>query len=1022
MRQTDEKTTKTDTSCIERDFGAPGAEYRGVPFWAWNTNITQHHVESQTCMMRDMGFGGAVIHARSGLADPYMGDVFMKNVGASIEAAKAAGQFIWLYDEDRWPSGCAGGEVSKDHKYRQKTVRFSKTCPEGLSTPEAGRERGENYLLACYHVTVDGEGYLESCRMTGAEDANLFAVVYTAPDHPRYNGQAYIDTLNPEAVERFIELTYKPYTEAFGGEFGKTVQAIFTDEPQVARLPAPAFSAWERFGEVSFPWSEYLREAGMELFGEDILPLLPELCWEKKEGYSLTRYRYRALIAHLFRQSYARQIGEWCRAHGIPFSGHFMLEEGLETQSTCTCDVMRCYAEEDIPGIDILRGYFEYTTAKQCQSVKHQSGKRQMMSELYGVTNWTADFRDYLLQGNWQAALGVTVRVPHLTWVSMKGNGKRDYPATFGYQAPWYREFPLVEDHFARLNTVLTRGKPVVRVGVIHPIESFWLVYGVNDKTAEQRAARDEEFHALCEWLLFGGVDFDYINEDLLPAQYRPETAAVGEMKYDVVLVPDCLTLRRTTVKVLRQMKAQGVRVLFSGNLPGYVDAVKDPAAEALARECECIPHTRERILKELAGCRSFELLDGNGAPVGNFLYQERAIDGRRWFFLTPGKEVADKTDTAGKELTFRIKGAYRPSLYHAENGEITVPEYRTAGDFTEVTLNAYAYDSFLLCLEPCGDENVMPASGKTAGKEETGALRLPDCISYRRAEDNVCLLDMAFWSADGKDWMPQEEILRIDTAVRKKNGLPIIIGKGTAQPWATDPGEGLSVWLRYEFDSEIALPCRLAYEAVEEVSLNGEAVAVAPDGWYVDEDIHTLRLPALKAGCNVLAVRMHLDRVVGLEPMYLLGDFDVKLRGTEKTIVAPAAKIGFGDMAAQGLPFYGGNLIYEAVVNCPGGDMEISVNDYQGDLLKVRIDGVEKGAIVLPPYRLRIPDVGAGEHKVEIEYFGNRNNTFGSMHWSTVNTYYGPAHWCMKGDAFNYEYHLTRAGVMKAPKIRFFR
>ena len=190
MRQTDEKTTKTDTSCIERDFGAPGAEYRGVPFWAWNTNITQHHVESQTCMMRDMGFGGAVIHARSGLADPYMGDVFMKNVGASIEAAKAAGQFIWLYDEDRWPSGCAGGEVSKDHKYRQKTVKFSKTCPEGLSTPEAGRERGENYLLACYHVTVDSEGYLESCRMTGAEDANLFAVVYTAPDHPRYNGQA----------------------------------------------------------------------------------------------------------------------------------------------------------------------------------------------------------------------------------------------------------------------------------------------------------------------------------------------------------------------------------------------------------------------------------------------------------------------------------------------------------------------------------------------------------------------------------------------------------------------------------------------------------------------------------------------------------------------------------------------------------------------------------------------------------------------------------------------------------------
>ena len=93
-----------------------------------------------------------------------------------------------------------------------------------------------------------------------------------------------------------------------------------------------------------------------------------------------------------------------------------------------------------------------------------------MTSELYGVTNWDFDFRGHKLQGDWQAALGVTVRVPHLTWTSMAGEAKRDYPASISYQSPWYKEYPLVENYFARVNTALTRGVPHVKLAVIHPV------------------------------------------------------------------------------------------------------------------------------------------------------------------------------------------------------------------------------------------------------------------------------------------------------------------------------------------------------------------------------------------------------------------------------------------------------------------------------------------------------------------------------------------------------------------------
>ena len=37
----------------------------------------------------------------------------------------------WLYDEDRWPSGAAGGYVTKNHRHRQKAFHLEPTDPRG---------------------------------------------------------------------------------------------------------------------------------------------------------------------------------------------------------------------------------------------------------------------------------------------------------------------------------------------------------------------------------------------------------------------------------------------------------------------------------------------------------------------------------------------------------------------------------------------------------------------------------------------------------------------------------------------------------------------------------------------------------------------------------------------------------------------------------------------------------------------------------------------------------------------------
>lgn len=51
-------------------------------------------------------------------------------------------------------------------------------------------------------------------------------------DTPWFNNQAYVNTLDKNAINQFIEITHQEYYKRFADEFGKTIPAIFTDEPQ----------------------------------------------------------------------------------------------------------------------------------------------------------------------------------------------------------------------------------------------------------------------------------------------------------------------------------------------------------------------------------------------------------------------------------------------------------------------------------------------------------------------------------------------------------------------------------------------------------------------------------------------------------------------------------------------------------------------------------------------------------------------------------------------------------------------
>ena len=106
-------------------FRNPTAEYRGTPFWSWNSSLKADELCRQIEVFKKMGFGGFHMHVRTGLRDEYLGADFMNNVETCVNKAKSENMLAWLYDEDRYASGFAGGFVTKDHAFRQKFIKFT---------------------------------------------------------------------------------------------------------------------------------------------------------------------------------------------------------------------------------------------------------------------------------------------------------------------------------------------------------------------------------------------------------------------------------------------------------------------------------------------------------------------------------------------------------------------------------------------------------------------------------------------------------------------------------------------------------------------------------------------------------------------------------------------------------------------------------------------------------------------------------------------------------------------------------
>jgi len=1031
-------------------FADPPAIFRGAPFWSWNGTLSENVLSAQIERFDRMGMGGAHAHVRTGLRTPYLSREYLDLVKAVADRQKSRGKLLWLYDEDRWPSGFAGGLVTKNHPEFRRMHLVLTSVPNECFIPSAiplwhiqARRKGKGVLMARYALIIDGPRLSSMRRLEEGKSINngeteWFAYLETTEQGTWFNNAGYVDAMNPAAISFFADITYDAYAQALSGHMGSTVPAIFTDEPQLSFVGAP-----EKGGEVEdhlLSWTGDFAATYRSRFGLDVLDDLPLIVWDKGDGtVSPARWRYHEHRAARFASAYAGTLGERARRHGIALSGHLMSEDRLEDQVGWNGESMRSYPHFDIPGIDLLCDDELPSTAKQAVSVARQTGKKSVLSELYGVTGWAFDFTGHKRQGDWQAALGITVRVPHLSWMTMAGEAKRDYPAAIDWHSPWWKEYKLVENHFSRLNTALTRGKAVVRVGMIHPVESTWQHYGPRDGSGAFLGYQEKLFQDLTRTLIENLTDFDYIAESLLSDMHQVRKDAlfgIGEMAYDTVLIPACTTLRADTLAALKAFADRGGSIIVIGERATHVEGQSSEQATAWFDRIPSIKNVERlmapktidtaELLAKLEPVREVRAKRSDGSPACRVYSQLRTDGDARWFFICD----AEKSGTGQGPLRLAVKGSWYVERFDTLAGTSLPVEALVVDGWTE-----WSWDA-----QPCGSELVRLSSRTEPASLSKSNGLIPESRTYfdkrvtvasahfafHLEEPNVLVLDRACFRIGNGPWEGPHEVLRLDNIVRSRLGLPPVSGD-IAQPWSEAPAPvSGSVDLRFTVHCDIAIEgAMLALEQLESssISVDGVQLDASPAGFWVDESIATVVLPSLCPGIHEIVLTQEVHRDTTREWCYLLGKFGVYLDADRRgaRLAALPSYLAPGDLVNQGLPFYAGNTVLEFPVELEQpGEYHLEIGPYKAPLVTVSVDGIMQLHAAFPPYIADLGWLEAGRHTLALTIFGNRANAFGPLHLAAGPDYkwLGPDAYRTTGATWSEAWQLKAHGLVSPPRL----
>lgn len=580
----------------------------------------------------------------------FCGEKWWQDMDVILDEARKRGMKVWILDDSHFPTGFANGAVktaplrlhrqsvcaspvSFDGEEREIELKLENLIPpawkpmnllEQYVMPDLVKAAPHFEDDAVIALTAVNTETGKTARLPLPDDGEPLRWRKPAGDWTLWvlglsrncgPHREYINMLDPESVRLLIDAVYEPHWQHYAADFGKTIAGFFSDEPELGNGHLYFFD--NLLGtEQDLPFASTMPAELEKRLGSDWANRL-FLLWENgmdPEETARVRYAYMDAMTGLLRENFSRQLGAWCRSHGVQYIGHMIEDDNAHARTGSSLGhYFRGLDGQDMAGIDDIGGqvlpqgedepkvgnlmakrdgefyhYFLGNLAASAAAIQPEK-RGNAMCEVFGNYGWAEGVRLEKYLADHFLVRGINHFVPHA--FSAAPFPDPDCPPHFyahGHN-PQYRHFGRLMAYMNRVATLTSGGHRVAPAAILYHGESEWM----GEAQLSQKPAR-----VLAE----AQIEYDTIPADVFaePARYRTslgDTLRVNTQEYAALIVPKAKYVTAETAEAVNRAvfpvyciegRPKG---LTGGQVIGLEELTKKLSPEA--RFCPASPYLR---------------------------------------------------------------------------------------------------------------------------------------------------------------------------------------------------------------------------------------------------------------------------------------------------------------------------------------------------------------------------------------------------------------------------------------------
>lgn len=656
---------------------------------------------------------------------------------------------LWLFDDVHFPSGGAGGKIPEEYRKILVRRRYSDIDGNGgtytLKIQEMGTEKFFKAICAPFVLpdnfdsekAFDVTDKVKDNRLTLELPAGRYRVffIFTTRDGGENYTRDWINMLDPDAVDKFIDIALEPHYKELKKYFDNGVMGgFFSDEPRMGSAPSYLSLPDGRFPCLPFSFELAKR---LENMPAGFWPSL----WHECQDAPLFRAKFMDEVSKLYSENFPQKIGKWCNKHNVQYIGHLVEDNGAHSRlgygnghffraiTGQNFSMIDSVLHQNLPGIEDgihsssfgphFSSFFQWGLGKLGSSAAHlyPEFNRQCACESFGAYGWNFGLDAMKRMTDHFAVQGINAIVPHA--FSNAPFPDADCPPHFYARGmnPQWQYFPLWNNYCKRVCDLLSNGIHISGAAVLYHAEAEWTTLPFTP------------FEAVGAKLMKAHYDYDVVPFDILKnAEVTDGKMVINGEIFNVLIVPSGMILPQYE-EILKRLANDGLPIIFSDEIDEAKKYLTSPVAEGTSEflriyQYEVDGETRIFLLNESIK----ETVEFSITVNGSYLYDAvndkkyawskyiRLLPGESLFAIVNAKDIPENLPVLPYEY---IETASKKLLVADKiNFQIAATVNQNKRSFIEIEQNAGVIEII------CNDQKSAPLFAPPYRMEITNCIR----------------------------------------------------------------------------------------------------------------------------------------------------------------------------------------------------------------------------------------------------------------------------------------------------------